>query len=82
MILKVNVKTYAILRKYAPQDVSLGDSFPLKIEGHTIKDVIRVLGIPNDENIVILVNGNRINNLDENLFEDDLVVFFPRLGGG
>ena len=80
--MNINVKTYATLRKYGPQNIPLGQSFPLEIEGETITDVIETLGIPPKEDIVVLVNGNRTTDLNQKIYSDDLIVIFPRLGGG
>lgn len=80
--MRVKVKTYATLRKYGPRNVPLGSSFPLEIDGKNIIDVIQALKIPLNQDIIILVNGNRITDLKTNLNDNDLVVFFPRIGGG
>ena len=80
--MKLEVKTYATLRKYAPSDVALGESFTIEIEEDTVSDVINHLQIPSDEKLVIMVNGIRITDIKHNLKDKDLVVFFPQIGGG
>lgn len=80
--MKLKVKTYATLQKFSPPNTPLGQEFSLNINGKTILDVINNLGIPSKEKLIIMVNGIRKNNYEEELNEEDLVVFFPQLGGG
>ncbi len=78
----LEIKTYATLRKYGPPDMSLGDSFKIHIEGNKIIDVINYLKIPPEEHLIIMVNGMRISDLQQKVNNNDLIVFFPQLGGG
>ncbi len=80
--LNVNVKLYAGLMKFAPEDNQLGDFFQVDIEGSTVHDLIKKLGIKDAQVQIIMVNGDRIIEFDKNLEEDDLVVMFPPIGGG
>ena len=78
----VNVKLYAGLRKFAPKDNDLGDFFQVDIQGKTVNDLIKKLGIREVHVQIVMVNGERIIENDHTLEEDDLVVIFPPIGGG
>ncbi len=79
--IEIKVKLYATLRKYK-EDVSLGESFSLKTSPNSkVIDLINKLDIPKDEVQIVLINGNK-KDLETKLSENDLVVLFPKLGGG
>ena len=78
----VKVKLYATLRKYAPDDVELGDAFPLEIELTTIDGVLKKLGIGAEQTKIIMVNGTRVSDLNQSLSPNDTIVIFPPVGGG
>ena len=80
--MKVEVKTYATLRKFSPPGTSLGDSFIIDLKGNTVTDLLKQLGIPVKTKLIIMLNSNRITNINHTLKENDLVVLFPQLGGG
>ena len=78
----VNVKLYAGLRKFAPEDNELGDFFQIEMQGNTVDDLIKKLGIREVHVQIVMINGERAIDFDETLAEDDLVVIFPPIGGG
>ncbi|MFX0054396.1 MAG: MoaD/ThiS family protein [Promethearchaeota archaeon] len=78
----VNVKLYAALRKFAPEDNELGDFFQIEMQGNTVNDLIKKLGIREVHVQIVMINGERAIDFDEILAEDDLVVIFPPIGGG
>jgi molybdopterin converting factor small subunit len=78
----VNVKLYAGLRKFAPDDNELGDFFQIELQGSTVSDLIKKLGIREAQVQIVMVNGERVMENDQILNEDDLVVIFPPIGGG
>ena len=78
----MKVKLYATLRKYAPDDVELGDAFPLEIELTTIDGVLKKLGIGAVQTKIIMVNGTRVSDLNQSLSPNDTIVIFPPVGGG
>ena len=84
MVMKINimVKTYATLQKFSPPGTKLGEAFGIDLAGNTLKKVMEQLEIPIDTEVVILVNGLRVTNIEQTLNPNDLVVIFPRLGGG
>lgn len=80
--MKLTIKTYATLRKYAPEDTPLGGSFEINIDAENITDIRNFLKIPESEKLIVMVNGNRTTDLEQKVNENDTVVFFPQLGGG
>jgi molybdopterin converting factor small subunit len=78
----VNVKLYATLRQFAPPETAIGESFRVELEQGTISEIINRLGFPSDQARIIFVNGIRTFDIEQELSEDDLVVFFPPVGGG
>ena len=78
----VQVKLYATLRRFAPDDVELGDAFPLEIQSATVDEVLKTLGIGAEKAKIIMVNGTRIIDLNHELSSDDMIVIFPPVGGG
>jgi molybdopterin converting factor small subunit len=78
----VQVKLYATLRRFAPDDVELGDPFPVDVDVTTIEGVLQKLGIDREQAKIIMVNGMRITNLNHSLSPEDTIVIFPPVGGG
>ncbi len=76
------MRLYASLRRFAPEGTQLGESFSLNLTKGTTNEIISVLGIPEDEASIVLVNGLRQQDLGKQLQKDDLIVIFPPLGGG
>jgi len=77
--MKVEVQLYATLRKYGPLQEG-----PLVLdlaEGDQVAQVLEILGMPPDEEKVILVNG-RPAKRSSVLTEGDRVVLFPAVAGG
>lgn len=80
--MKVQVKLYATLQRYAPSGTELGKSFELQFEGFTIGDLVSHLGFEIDQAKIVMVNGTRIIDMNTQLNDNDLVVIFPPVGGG
>lgn len=80
--MRVNVKLYATLRQFAPPGTAIGECFKVEIKEGRISEIIARLGFPPDQARIIFVNGIRTFDLNQRLSEDDLVVFFPPVGGG
>ena len=75
--MKIHVKLFAILRKYASpanQDLDLA-------EGTTIRQVLQQLGVPEPEVAFVFVNSKR-QKLDEPLSHGDELGVFPPIAGG
>ncbi|MFQ5833599.1 MAG: MoaD/ThiS family protein [Candidatus Thorarchaeota archaeon] len=80
--MKVNVKLYATLQKLAPPEVEIGEAFAVEIDGSTILDLLKQLGIEEEQARIVMLNGIRVNDMSQELESDDLVVMFPPIGGG
>jgi molybdopterin converting factor small subunit len=76
---QVEVRLYATLKEYAPERKQL-----LMVDlprGAKIRELLERIGIPEDEEIVILVGG-RPANRETVLGDEDRVVMFPPVAGG
>jgi molybdopterin synthase sulfur carrier subunit len=78
----VQVKLYATLRKFAPNDVELGKAFQVEIDVATVSGILDKLGIGKEQAKIIMINGMRITNLNHSLSPEDTIVIFPPVGGG
>jgi molybdopterin converting factor small subunit len=77
--MKVYVKLYVNLKKYAPAD---DNSFEIQLEsGARIKTLLETLKIPSYEERVVLVNGHHSDDLSP-LKEGDTVTLFSPISGG
>ncbi len=80
--MRVFIRLYASLQRFAPAGTQLGESFALNLTRGTITEVITLLGIPETEASIVLVNGLRQQDMMYKIHPDDLIVIFPPLGGG
>ena len=80
--MRVKVKLYATLRRFAPSGTNIGEEFDVKFQGTMINELIDSLGFPKEQAKIIMVNGQRVVDLTFRLSENDLVVIFPPIGGG
>ena len=78
--MKVQVKLFATLRKYAPDDSVQKEGLELS-EGATIRQVLEQLGVPGPEVAFVFVNSKR-QKLDEPLADGDELGIFPPIAGG
>jgi molybdopterin synthase sulfur carrier subunit len=79
MVLKVFLS--ATLRQYLPgYDPGTGHDLAVP-PGSTLREVARLLGIPEEDVKLIMVNGVSVR-WDARLNGDERVAFFPPLGGG
>ncbi len=79
--MRVRVKLYASLRRFAPNEAS-GVSFEVELpDGATLLDLVQRLHIPTEEAKLTFVNG-LAQSLDYPLQPDDEVGIFPPIGGG
>ena len=70
--MRITVKLYATLRRFAPAGTKIGEAFEVHSQGTTIGDLIQQLGVSSEQAMIIMIN----------LAENDLVVIFPPVGGG
>ena len=80
-MVKVEVRLYASLRRYAPQ-LSLGEAMELALdEGGTPRHVFERLGLPESEVKRVIVNGVP-RGYEYILLDGDRVAIFPPVAGG
>ena len=80
--MKVFVKLYATLRKFAPPDNELGEFFEVEFNGATISDLVEQLGFSQELARIVFVNDSQTSDLSSTLTNRDRVVMFPPVGGG
>lgn len=79
--MQVHVKLYATLRNHRP-GLEIGESFPVELPaGATVADLIKHLGLPEQEVKTVFVNG-RAQPQDHILAGGDELGMFPPVGGG
>lgn len=79
--MKVELKLFASLRSYLPEDMSGNDSEIDVEEGKTVGEVIRELNIPEDAPKIFFVNGIHANKARV-LKDGDRLALFPPIAGG
>ena len=78
--MKIKVKVFATLRKYAADESSGQQELELA-EGTTVGEALAKLKIPEREVAFVFVNSTR-QKLDEPLAEGDELGVFPPIAGG
>jgi len=79
---RVNVRLYATFISYAPTEHA-GDPVDVGLEDSaSLADLIRKLGIPEDDVHLAIVNGRIVHDRSQSLQEGDRVALFPPVGGG
>jgi sulfur carrier protein ThiS len=83
-MIRVNAILFAVLRDFGPKNLREGETFEVVLENNsaTVKDLLITLEIPRESTSIIMINGERINNLDRRLHSYDTVMVFPPIGGG
>ncbi len=77
----VDVKLFATLRKYRPE-LGVGEAFAVQVpDGATVADLIRLLGLPEDQARIVFVNAVA-SEQGHVLSDGDQVGIFPPVGGG
>ena len=74
--MNITVKLFATLR-----DGRFEKEIRQYPEGTTIGQLIDLLGLP-PEKVSIIFKNNRHANLEDQIMENDVVAFFPPIGGG
>lgn len=78
--MKVRVKVFGYLRRYCNQESSREFAVPLP-ENATAKDLLESLSIPENEEMILLIN-NAYSQKERALQENDEVLVYPFIGGG
>lgn len=80
-MIRIDVRLYATLRRYAP-DVGLGEAMRFNMEeGSTPIQLFERLGVPPSEVKRVIVNGIARDHLYR-LSDGDRVAIFPPVAGG
>ena len=79
--MRVEVRLFATLARYLPEDNDGGVARVEAAEGSTVADVACALGIPSDLSCIVLVNGRDAPD-HLALAAGDVVTLFPPLAGG
>ncbi len=82
IIMRIMVKLYATLRRFAPDGTEIGGTFEVQHQGTTLGALVQQLGLTTEQAKIVMVNGHRIVDMKSKLAENDLVVIFPAVGGG
>jgi molybdopterin converting factor small subunit len=81
-MIRVKVKLFATLNKYAPVDGLSGTPFDMDIpDSSTLQDLVVLLKMPEDAVNIAFVNGI-IQELDCPLNANDEIGMFSPIGGG
>ena len=79
--MKVEVQLFATLGAYLPAGAA-GDSVTLEMpDATTVREVVRVLEIPDDLDCLSVVNGHDAPS-ERHLVDGDVLSLFPPLAGG
>ena len=82
MPMKIEVKLYASLAQYGPEESVGKPPQAMEVaEGTTIKELLKVLTVPAEAVKVVFLNGIHAKG-DEVLKEGDRVGVFPPVAGG
>jgi molybdopterin synthase sulfur carrier subunit len=80
-MITVHAKLFATLRSYRP-GLGLGQAFPVELpDGATVGQLVRLLGLPEEEVKMIFVNGI-VRDREHVLADGDELGIFPPVGGG
>lgn len=77
MVKQIQLELQTTLKRYLP---SAHESYPIE-PGLRIRDLLKLLGIPEYEVNLIYINGG-LGNLDTTVKGGERVVLYPPLGGG
>lgn len=79
--MNLSLKLFATLRRHLPEG-SVGNRCQVEVsKGTRVSDLLARFGVPEQESLVILVNG-RDAPADCVLHEGDVVAVFPAMAGG
>lgn len=78
----IEIKIFSSLRQYiAPSDSRLDEDKWDIWDGATVGEVLKVLNLPEPQNLILLING-RHGASEEVLSDGDVLSVFPPIGGG
>jgi len=82
----IELKLFMFFKKYLPREALDGRAQYEISEGATFKDLLKALGMPPEEDKIIVINGishkqsDKVNDMV--LQEGDVVAIFPPIAGG
>jgi len=80
--MRIKVKLYASLTRFAPEGQTAGIPFEMAVEeSASLGDVAESLNLPSEEVKIAYVNG-RAQEMDWPLHDGDEIGYFPPVGGG
>lgn len=78
----VYVKVFATLRDYMDPKPEIGIKMEMEMEkGSVISDIIDQIKLPRDE-VKIIFRNNSHANIRDRIEQNDVIAFFPAVGGG
>lgn len=78
----VYVKVFATLRDYMDPKPEIGIKMEMEMEeGSIISDIIDQLKLPRGE-VKIIFRNNSHANIKDRIKQNDVIAFFPAVGGG
>ena len=79
----IELKMFMKFRKYLPADSSDGKAMISLEEGSTLEGLLKILGVPDDEHGIVVINGiSQGMDSPQVLKDGDVVAFFAPVGGG
>lgn len=80
-MIEIELRVFGELRKYR-KGTAIGEGQALRCDdGSTVKDILNLIGIPETEAKIILVNG-RAKEIDDEIHGGDRLAIFPAVAGG
>lgn len=84
--MNIELKLFMQFKNYLPSDSQDDKAIISLKEGATVDDLLKTIGIPNDEPKLLVINGvSQGTTTDSNtqvLKDRDVVSIFPPVGGG
>ena len=84
--MQIELKMFMKFKEYLPKNSENGRTLLGIKEGSTFKDLMQMLGMPNEEDKIIVINGISFKPSEmlnaRKMGEGDTVALFPPIAGG
>ena len=84
--MQIELKMFMKFKEYLPKNSENGRTLFGVKEGSTFKDLMQMLGMPNEEDKIIVINGISFKPSEmlnaRKMGEGDTVALFPPIAGG